>query len=634
MKNKLLKNNLELMREYNYDKNKDVDLEKITIGSGKKIWWKCNKCHEYQAEVINRNNGRGCPYCSGKKVLVGYNDLTTTNPELASEWNYEKNGQLMPTEITNGSNKMVWWKCKAGHEWQAPPNRRKTGTGCPYCANKKIKIGYNDLATTHPELTEEWDYEKNGKLKPTSLSSGSNKKVWWKCSKGHEWSYRIVDRVNRNDGCPYCSNHKIIVGENDLLTNNPELIKEWNYEKNGKLKPEEFSSGSGQKVWWKCSKGHEWEATISRRIRGNRCPICMKERSTSLSEKIVLYYVKKYFKNTLENYSPDGFGKRDIDIYVPEINVAIEYDGQQFHKSYKKDLDKDILCDKSNIKLYRIREPKCIDYESNSIKIKLSEITNKELEVAIKDLLKKMGKEKVDICISDDLTEIYKMIEFYEKEKSLGKMNPNASKDWNYEKNGNLTPESVFANSRKKVWWTCNKGHEYIMSVCDKNSRGGCPICSNQKLLVGYNDLATTNPVLAKDWNYERNGKLKPTDVFAKSPKKVWWKCEKGHEWEATLNSRSSGSGCPICSNRKVLVGYNDLATTHPKLVKEWNYEKNKNLKPTEVTAGSHNSVWWKCSTCGYEWQSTLVKRTSRGHGCPICGRKKMWETRRKNNNV
>ena len=629
-----LKDNKELMKEYDYDKNINLNLEKLSSGSGKKAWWHCPEGHSYKADVYSRTVKKtGCPYCAGKKVLIGYNDLATTNPELASEWNCEKNGKLKPTEITNGSNKMIWWKCNDGHEWQAPPNRRRTGTGCPYCANKKIKIGYNDLTTTNPELAKEWNYEKNGKLKPSEITNGSNKKVWWKCSNGHEWLYRIADRVNRNDGCPYCSNHKIIAGENDLATTNPELLNEWNYKKNGSLKPEDVSAGSSKKIWWICSKGHEWQTSAKHRLNGNRCPICMKERTTSLSEKIVLFYVKKYFKNTLENYSPDGFGKRDLDIFISDINTAIEYDGQQFHKSTKKDLDKDLLCKKYNIILYRIREPKCVDYKSNSIKYKLEEVCNKSLEKCIREILKDLNIKNPIVNIEKDLEKIYSMMEFYERENSLGKKNPKAALSWNYEKNGNLTPESVSSNSGKKVWWKCPKGHEYLMSVYSMNKRGGCPYCSNQKLLIGYNDLATTNPQLAKEWNYNKN-KTTPSMVFAKSPKKVWWKCSYGHEWEASLNSRSNGSGCPYCSNHKILSGYNDLATTNPELLKEWNYEKNGNLKPTEVAAGSHNTVWWKCSTCGYEWEASLVKRTSRGHGCPICGRKKMWETRRKNNNT
>ncbi|MCH5314701.1 MAG: zinc-ribbon domain-containing protein, partial [Eubacterium sp.] len=103
----------------------------------KKVWWKCCKGHEWQATISDRNNGRGCPYCSGKKSLKGYNDLQTVNPTLANEWNYEKNNGLTPVDVTPGSNKKVWWKCQRGHEWQAIICNRNRGNSCPVC--RKIK---------------------------------------------------------------------------------------------------------------------------------------------------------------------------------------------------------------------------------------------------------------------------------------------------------------------------------------------------------------------------------------------------------------------------------------------------------------------------------------------------------------
>ena len=98
----LLKDNAELMKEYNYTKNADVCLDKITVGSNIKIWWKCSLGHEWESTVGNRNKGSGCPYCSNYKAWVGYNDLATANPELANEWNYDKNGGVKPTDVTAG----------------------------------------------------------------------------------------------------------------------------------------------------------------------------------------------------------------------------------------------------------------------------------------------------------------------------------------------------------------------------------------------------------------------------------------------------------------------------------------------------------------------------------------------------
>ena len=108
--------NKALVREWNYKKNKDIDINKITSGSHKKVWWICSKHHEWEADVSSRYKGHSCPYCNNLRALAGYNDLATLNPNLAKEWKYEKNGILKPSDVLPGSYKKVWWKCKNGHE--------------------------------------------------------------------------------------------------------------------------------------------------------------------------------------------------------------------------------------------------------------------------------------------------------------------------------------------------------------------------------------------------------------------------------------------------------------------------------------------------------------------------------------
>ena len=99
----------------------------------------------------------------------------------------------------------------------------------------------------------------------------------------------------------------------------------------------------------------------------------------------------------------------------------------------------------------------------------------------------------------------------------------------------------------EKVWWKCNKNHEWQAIVRSRNNGSGCPICANQQVLKGYNDLATINPKLAQEWNYEKNGKLKPDMVVANNGQKVWWKCKNGHEWQASIINRNKGAGCFEC---------------------------------------------------------------------------------------
>ena len=135
---------------------------------------------------------------------------------------------------------------------------------------------------------------------------------------------------------------------------------------------------------------------------------------------------------------------------------------------------------------------------------------------------------------------------------------------------------------------------------------------------IKEHDFAKLHPNLAKQWHPTKNGDLKPTDVTPGSHHKVWWKCEQEHEWQATVSSRTSGNGCPYCANQKVCAD-NNLASKNPNLTNEWHPTKNVDLKPTDVTPGSHQKVWWKCNN-GHEWVTTINSRTQ-GTGCPLCAR-------------
>ena len=192
----------------------------------------------------------------------------------------------------------------------------------------------------------------------------------------------------------------------------------------------------------------------------------------------------------------------------------------------------------------------------------------------------------------------------------------------NYEKNKNFNPDEVGYSSTTKIWWNCNNGHSYFASIGSR-TRGkgtGCPICANQKILKGYNDLKTKFPEIAKDWDDEKNYPIKSEDVFPGTNKKYYWKCKNNHSYYKSPASRTNlKTGCPICANKEVLKGYNDIATTNPKVLEKWNYKKNNELGiyPDSVTKVSGKKVYWKCKK-GHEWLATIAHITY-GRGCPIC---------------
>ena len=173
----------------------ETDPTTLTFGSNKKVLWVCSKKHMWN-ESPKKRAGRGdnCPYCSGQRVLVGFNDLATTHPELAKEL-----VETDPTTISMGSAKKHLWRCALGHEWKAGVKGRVRGSDCPYCAGKTVLVGFNDLATTHPELAKELV-----ETDPTTISMGSAKKHLWRCELGHEWKADPKHRTH-DRGCPSCA---------------------------------------------------------------------------------------------------------------------------------------------------------------------------------------------------------------------------------------------------------------------------------------------------------------------------------------------------------------------------------------------------------------------------------------------
>jgi len=202
---------------------------------------------------------------------------------------------------------------------------------------------------------------------------------------------------------------------------------------------------------------------------------------------------------------------------------------------------------------------------------------------------------------------------------SLSERYPTIAEDWHPTLNGNLTSNDVFSGSNKKVWWKCkvNDKHEWQASVFTRTRGHGCPYCSG-KLVKDDESFAEKFPMIAEEWNYEKN-ELTPREVTAYSNKKVWWKCLVGHEWQATINSRSRGSNCPSCAGRRTSIE-NSLAVLHPNLSAEWHPIKNA-ITPNDVTQNSNIKVWWQCSKSpDHLWESRVSNRVN-GSGCPLCSR-------------
>lgn len=284
------------------------------------MWWQwqCKEnevAHEWPAPPNDRTSGQGCAVCAGKQVQIGVNDLQTKSPELAADWDDDKNAEAhnndkkhpkCPQHVTFSSAKKVFWKRDCGfteeHRWQASPNNRHNNPdsrfkGCSVCAGQTVQEGFNDLATVLPRLVREWDFKQNAEAHredpdhpaaPQHVTFGSNSMVHWKkhCvdgEKDHEWEDTVYHRSSGR-GCSVCHGYTIQPGVNDLKSQFPNVAAEWDDKKNAEehrknkkhpKDPEHVTAKSNMKAYWKCGKGHRWPSTVLNRTEGeNGCPDC------------------------------------------------------------------------------------------------------------------------------------------------------------------------------------------------------------------------------------------------------------------------------------------------------------------------------------------------------------------------
>lgn len=193
--------------------------------------------------------------------------LADLNPGLASQWHPTRNEVLEPNAVMVTSGITVWWMCERGHEWRAVVANRSGGAGCRKCwlDSRALPGEGQSLADKYPEIAAQWHPSKNGDLKPSQVSYGSKRNLWWICKKRHEWQSR-VDHRSSGTGCPTCNERPTSA----LSITEPR----WHPTKNSRCSKSDFGNYSSHKVWWVCSRGHEWLARIGSVASGSGCPTC------------------------------------------------------------------------------------------------------------------------------------------------------------------------------------------------------------------------------------------------------------------------------------------------------------------------------------------------------------------------
>ena len=301
-----------------------------------------------------------------------YSPYTVYNIILWCKLN-KKPFRLISKKYINRDEKLQWQclKSECNEIFEMSWSCIQKGYGCAICAGRQLGLS-NCLATKRPDLVKEWHPTKNGDLTPYDVTCSSHKKVWWKCEKEHEWMVNIYNR-NIGNNCPYCSG-KYPSKDYNLLICNPELCKEWDYNKNAKT-PEEYCPNSGKYAHWECKEcGWEWEAVIESRNVGNGCPKCAESKGEKQLDIILtqynIYHDSQYTFNDLIGIGK-GLLRFDSSVFWDEeknqLKMLIEYDGiqhfewqkgmmtkKEFERLQYHDRLKNEYCKNNNIKLLRI----------------------------------------------------------------------------------------------------------------------------------------------------------------------------------------------------------------------------------------------------------------------------------------
>lgn len=596
-----------------------IDPEQISAGLTREFLWKCPKGHTFSSSPAQLSSGRGCQFCSGKRVLEGFNDLGCLDLAKAVFFNEVRNG-FSPHEIVTGSTKLVWWKCSEGHEWEQDLRGFKARSGCPVCRGRISQGGVNDLQVTHPQIASQLSDEYEPEFRST-LRSNSTKRLNWVCVNQHTWVASIRDRVS-GTGCPYCTNKWVWPGYNDLATVHPELVSEWDEQANSK-RPEEVTAGSSYRAHWKCGIGHTWQTQVLRRSEGRGCIYCSNrevwpgyndletrfpavasewdfKKNDLVPSRVLAGTNSKFFWICPQGHSYESqVIKRTLEgtgcpvcrglVVVPGVNdLASQRPLLASRWSPTNTERPNQVFFNSRIQEFVFVCPKNHEYKStpgNAKENYCPTCSNKTFQSGFNDLQ----------TIRPDLGAEFRL---------MGKISD---------------PKLVPSWTRESAHWRCNSGHEWDVSVRDRVQGHNCPFCANKRVLKGFNDLATERPEIAAEWHPTKNGQAKPWEVITASPKKYWWVCAFEHSFEQSLFNRvNRGANCPICSNRTLLVGFNDLQSRFPEIAQEWHPTKNRQ-SPDEIVFGSSRSIWWLCEL-GHEWQATPSTRI-KGIGCQSCNK-------------
>ena len=505
-----------------------------------------------------------------------------------------------------------------------------------------------------PQIAREWHPSKNGDFTPSTISKGSSFVAWWRCCDcGHDWR-AIVHNRTRGRGCPECGKREKgrkrsqpKKGES-LLEQRPDVASLWHPTKNLGLTPADVKPYSNKAVWWQCKRHreHVWRRRVAVSVKfDGSCPRC--SHQTSEPEIRIFAELSWLFSGVESRCRIAGL---EVDVFVKELNIGVEYDGHHWHASkHAADKRKGRSLAAAGVQLVRVREwPLERVMPVDVVTQTRGEIHKSDMNalvLSIAKIAKGIDRIRVAKYVARPAfvnAALYRKYLAYLPdpfpEHSLAQIHPEIASEFCLTKNYPLTPRNFAAKSNKRVWWRCSHcDRTWSAKINNRVVRGrsGCVKCNllaarkTRATPKPHESLADLYPAIAAEWHSVRNGDRLPTGVKPGSNVAVWWRCSTcGREWKTSVNTRTSGRGCVACGRieaarkRRIPQRGKSFADVFPAVCCEWHASRNGDLRPTDVKAWSHALVWWNCSTCGHVWQAQVSSR-ARGSGCDLCGREK-----------
>jgi hypothetical protein len=571
-----------LITEWDYEHN-SIQPDKVSPKSGLKVSWVCKYGHKWLASISNRTiAGSNCPLCNPQSSRIeifllcelrsvfdrvvwrkrfGGNECDIFIPELrlgievgGEYWHrgkghreqqkfhaFSKLGihliRVRDSKLPPTVGDVVWYdngeppiqttvrlfkEINLSHpnqklrDYVAAGNQQNQTEYQQTLARLPAPPTDQTLLSLFPLVAEEWDYKKNYPTTPDLFSPYSDQNVSWVCPFDHHWKATIKNRTLRQSGCPTCyrATHSANSREyhlkklGSLKKANPAYLNEWDQDRNGELKPAQVTVGSNIKVWWKCPEGHSYQQALAQKNYGAGCPECFSLNRSSIFRKVII--IKKgslldKYPHIAQQWDDGKNGEEKPSEFTPGSHKAVWWVCDIGH-SYRAPIRD--RCRKG------LRCPLCRPKPSRPIPSRHARL--------------------------------------------FSEARPDLLHFWDDKKNLDISPESVHASSRQKVWWHCDKGHSYMQAIADKVTGSGCPECARKKRaetvrlrkLERTGSLQDKFPELVIEWHPTKNGILQPQALSSGSHQTVWWRCLFGHEWQESPNRRTDKRrkyGCLIC---------------------------------------------------------------------------------------